>query len=156
QNDRRIREEEARVQMNAIELLAAQPWVDRLGSTLLDFLWQGAIIAGIYAVARRCLARSAPNIRYVLACVALGVMVIAFIFTWIALPPPPIPRSAPPVAAQPPPAPAPPSYHPRLTAVWIRAVSPDYLPWVVCAWFAGAMALCLRLSIAWISAERLR
>ena len=35
--------------MNAIHLLSAQPWVERLGSTLLHFLWQGILIAALYA-----------------------------------------------------------------------------------------------------------
>ena len=41
--------------MNAIQLLAAQPWVERLGSTLLHFLWQGVPIAAVYAAARKWL-----------------------------------------------------------------------------------------------------
>ena len=44
--------------MNAIQILATQPWVERLGLTLLHFLWQGAMIATIYAAARRRGARS--------------------------------------------------------------------------------------------------
>ncbi len=51
--------------MNAIQILAAHPWVERLGMTLLHFLWQGAIIAAIYAAARKWGARTLdPNGRY--------------------------------------------------------------------------------------------
>jgi hypothetical protein len=39
--------------MNAIQILAAQPWVERLGLTLLHFLWQGLIIVAIYGCARK-------------------------------------------------------------------------------------------------------
>lgn len=44
--------------MNTKEFLVAQffsgqPWVERLGWTLVQFLWQGALIAAVYAVARR-------------------------------------------------------------------------------------------------------
>jgi hypothetical protein len=49
-----------------------QPWVPRLGWTLLHFLWQGTAIAVVYAMLRSLLARflSAPQ-RYVLACTGL-------------------------------------------------------------------------------------
>jgi hypothetical protein len=30
--------------MNAMEILASQPWVQRFGMTLLHFLWQGLAI----------------------------------------------------------------------------------------------------------------
>src|ERR1039458_8741237 len=75
--------------MNAIQLLSAQPWVERLGSTLIHFLWQGVLIAVVYAAARRWTARtSGPNIRYILACAALAVMAAAPVLTWILLRPP--------------------------------------------------------------------
>jgi len=60
--------------MNAMQVFSSQPWVGRLGVTLLHFLWQGALIGGIYAAARRFVARdSGPNARYVLGCAALAV-----------------------------------------------------------------------------------
>src|SRR5215831_19277305 len=71
--------------MSTIQFLAAQPWVDRLGSTLLYFLWQGALIAAVYAIARRLAARSSPNVRYVLACAALALMALSVGLTWILL-----------------------------------------------------------------------
>ena len=75
--------------MNAIHLLSAQPWVERLGSTLLHFLWQGILIAALYAAARRWIARSSgPNVHYILACAALAVMAAAPVVTWSLLRPP--------------------------------------------------------------------
>jgi hypothetical protein len=44
--------------MNAMQILASQPWVERLGMTLLHFLWQGLVIAILYAAARRSLTRT--------------------------------------------------------------------------------------------------
>jgi hypothetical protein len=38
--------------MPAIQMLASQPWVERLGWTLVHFLWQGALIAALYAIVR--------------------------------------------------------------------------------------------------------
>ena len=39
--------------MNAMQILSSQPWVERLGWTLVHFLWQGLSIAVLYAAARR-------------------------------------------------------------------------------------------------------
>src|SRR5580700_4270154 len=69
--------------MNAIQLLSSQPWVERLGWTLIHFLWQGALISAIYAAARIQIANSSrPNTRYILACVALAAMMAAPLVTW--------------------------------------------------------------------------
>ena len=68
--------------MNAIQTLATQPWVGRLGMTLLHFLWQGAIIVAIYAAARTWGARSlGPNGRYLLASAALAAMAMVPVAT---------------------------------------------------------------------------
>src|SRR5207244_9766023 len=75
-------------QMNAIQILATRPWVERLGMTLLHFLWQGAIIVTIYAyaAARKWGARTlGPNGRYFLACAALTAMAITPVVTWMLL-----------------------------------------------------------------------
>jgi len=53
-------------------------WVNRLGWTLLHFLWQGTLIAILYAIARRFLQRTkSPQPLYLLACVAMGAMLVA-------------------------------------------------------------------------------
>ena len=50
--------------MNAMQVLSSQPWVERLGWTLLHFLWQALSIAILYAAARWAMARkSSPNAR---------------------------------------------------------------------------------------------
>src|SRR5437016_13137678 len=68
--------------MNPLQILAAQPGVSRLGSTLLHFLWQGVAIAAVYAAARRRAVTSVPNVRYLLGCAALAAMVAAPLVTW--------------------------------------------------------------------------
>ncbi len=72
--------------MSTLHLVAAQPWVERLGWTLVHFLWQGVLISALYAVARQWMARSSsPNTRYLLACGALAAMMIVPFVTlsWI-------------------------------------------------------------------------
>ena len=145
--------------MNVIHLLSAQPWVERLGSTLLHFLWQGILIAALYAAARKWIARSAsPNVHYILACAALALMAAAPVVTWnILRPSAPVPVAASflkPLSAAALPAARPASA--SLPSGVYEAVPASLLPWVVAVWIAGALALWLRLLVSWISAEHLR
>ncbi len=136
-----------------------QPWVGRLGMTLLHFLWQGAIVAAIYAAARRWGARALDaNGRYLLACSALTAMAIAPAVTWILLRGP-SPESvavsfAEPISsAQIEPA--------RSIALSLPADADSTVPgpfffWVVAFWLIGATAFSLRMLAGGIFAERLR
>jgi uncharacterized protein (TIGR03435 family) len=137
-----------------MQFLASQPWVERLGWTLLHFLWQGALLGAVYALARRS---PRPNTRYVLACVTLATMMAAPPVTWTLLRPldvaarsthltDRVPLTASTGAAE-------------LAPVWgaVSSVqSTQFLPWVVAAWFVGAFALWIRLIGAWIVAARIR
>jgi uncharacterized protein (TIGR03435 family) len=137
-----------------MQLLSSQPWVERLGWTLLHFLWQGALLGAAYALARRS---PRPNTRYVLACVTLATMMAAPPVTWTLLRPLDVaarsthltdraPLTASTGAAE-------------LAPVW-GAVSSvqatQFLPWVVAAWFVGAFALWIRLIGAWLVVVRIR
>jgi uncharacterized protein (TIGR03435 family) len=146
--------------MNAIQILATQPWVERLGLTLLHFLWQGFLIVAVHAAARKWGARGlgGPNDRYLLACAALMSMAIAPLVTWVLLRGP-APESvavtftAPMSAARTEPA--------RFMSLSLpsaadHAMSGPFLSWVVAIWFIGATAFSLRLLGGWILAERLR
>ncbi|HVZ23417.1 MAG TPA: M56 family metallopeptidase [Vicinamibacterales bacterium] len=53
------------------------PWTFVIGRTLVDFVWQGTVIGVTAALALRLLRRRAPHVRYLAACVALGVMTVA-------------------------------------------------------------------------------
>ncbi len=67
--------------MSPLQVLFHQPWLARLGWTLLHFLWQGALVAALLAVLRARTA-SAP-FRYVSACLALAVMTAAPVVTFL-------------------------------------------------------------------------
>jgi len=136
--------------MNAIQFLSAQPWVERLGLTLLHFLWQGAVIAGIYAIAR--LAARSSHSRYLLGCAALSLMAIVPLITWIALAPAEatVARAAGLTQA-----------HGAPVTQWLVFIDDparghSFFPWVVAAWLAGAAALWIRLLGGWMVTERLR
>ena len=132
--------------------LLNQPWAERLGWTLLHFLWQGILVAALYALARTLAGgRISARGRYAFACASLLAMTAAPAVTywWLGNPgqtPPPV----------------------ELTALGTRqfvlgvtysaATDPwqQAMPWIVMAWFAGAAACSLRLLMGCISATTLR
>uniref|UniRef100_Q01V15 Peptidase M56, BlaR1 n=1 Tax=Solibacter usitatus (strain Ellin6076) TaxID=234267 RepID=Q01V15_SOLUE len=146
--------------MNAIRMLSSEPWVESLGWTLVHFLWQGLLIAAVYAGIRRGMAqRWSPNARYVLACAALAVMWAAPIATWIALRPAgTVPDAVYRVSSVPPAAAAATTITlpaPVRTAVPVERAA-QFIPWVVMAWLAGAGLFWVRLMGGWFTATRMR
>ena len=145
--------------MSAIHVMSTQPWVERLGSTLLHFLWEGLVIAAIYALGRRRTERSvAPDARYIMACVALAMMAAAPVATWSFLSPQPATSVAASFAA---PLSDSATSAFRGAPVFLPGGSPggDAAPlllWVVAIWLAGATAFWIRMLGGWILAERLR
>jgi len=132
--------------------------IELLGATLLHFLWQGILIAGVYAAVRRGAAR--PEVRYLLACAALAAMAAAPVATWIALRPPssdavavqasfPAPQAASAAAGVP-------GERLRFLATGYEGVPSARLSWVAAAWMAGVVVFWLRLLGGWMMAERLR
>jgi uncharacterized protein (TIGR03435 family) len=141
--------------MTAIPLLSSQPWVDRLGWTLIHFLWQGTLLACLYAVARAVTGAASARARYLLSCATLAIMLAAPVATWIFLGPhSSAAASSPPSANRParslavPPAVLDVPDSPRLPA--------PFLPWVVAVWLAGSLALWVRLVGGWALTVRLR
>jgi beta-lactamase regulating signal transducer with metallopeptidase domain len=67
--------------MNAIEPLLRQPVAHAIAWALLQFVWQGALIGLVTAVALVALKRSAADVRYVVATIALSLMLTMPIVT---------------------------------------------------------------------------
>ena len=63
--------------------LLNQPWTERLGWTLLHFLWQGSLVAALYGLVRALAGSriSAPG-RYAIACASLLAMTVAPALTY--------------------------------------------------------------------------
>jgi len=76
--------------MNAIENILTFQLVQKLGWALLHFIWQAAAVALLLAVLLRILRRFSANLRYVTACLALGLIVLLPVVTmqFINVPPP--------------------------------------------------------------------
>ena len=60
--------------MNAIETLLMQPAAQAIGWALVQFIWQGALIGAITAIALAALRQSASDVRYVVATIGLSLM----------------------------------------------------------------------------------
>jgi beta-lactamase regulating signal transducer with metallopeptidase domain len=132
--------------------LLNQPWTERLGWTLLHFLWQGILAAALYALARALAGgRISARGRYAIACASLLAMTVAPALTywWLG-------NSG--QAAR----------IGNLTDWGARQLAPGFayspvadpwqqaMPGIVMAWFAGAAACSLRLLMGFISAAALR
>src|SRR5437667_6517952 len=62
--------------MNAIDLIFSKPVFQALGWALINFVWQGTVVAMILATANIFLQRRSANARYVAACIALIFMLV--------------------------------------------------------------------------------
>jgi len=67
--------------MNAIENILSFQLVQKLGWILLHFIWQAAAVALLLAVLLRILRRFSANLRYVTACLTLGLVVLLPVVT---------------------------------------------------------------------------
>src|SRR3954462_9946618 len=69
--------------MPAIETLLRQPAAQAVAWTLLQFVWQGAAVGAITALALFALRRSASDIRYVVASIGLALMLTLPVVTGV-------------------------------------------------------------------------
>lgn len=137
--------------MNPLAFLRG-PVVTNLGWALVHFLWQGALIALLLGVADAAMRKA--HARYAAACGAMVLMVIAIGVTFFRLG---VERQAPPLAV----AAALSSAPDRAGAVppageTLEAQMTGWLPWLVCAWAAGVLALSVRSMGGWMVAQRLK
>ena len=115
--------------------------VQKLGWTLLHFLWQGTVITVVYAILRSLLKRSlSAQGRYGLACAALIAMVCAPPLTFLLM----ANTDAEPAVSSFP-------FSSPFLALWQRL-----LPGFVAVWLAGVLAFSIRLFGGWRLIARLR
>jgi beta-lactamase regulating signal transducer with metallopeptidase domain len=65
------------MKMYVLENLISQEAVQRIGWTLIHFIWQGALIAFLFAGILLLLRKQSSNLRYAIACAALMFMIAA-------------------------------------------------------------------------------
>jgi beta-lactamase regulating signal transducer with metallopeptidase domain len=89
--------------MTVLEDILSQEIIQKLGWTLLHFIWQAAVAALLLAILLRVLRKSTANLRYIIAFMALTLIVLLPVIT-IQLVPVSVPQS--PAHIEPAPAPA--------------------------------------------------
>ena len=139
------------------------PWTLIVGMALVDFVWEGTLIALAAALLLWALRRRAPRVRYAVACAALAVMLaapVAAVLSVSGTPADPVIAASYDVAAP-----------PLRTATALDRVvhvtganaansgawqsAPRVLTMVVLLWLAGVIVLLGRLSVGWIRIRRL-
>ncbi len=157
--------------MTAIETLLRQPAAQAVGWALLQFVWQGAAVGVLTALALLALRRSASDVRYVVAAIGLALMLTLpvvsgvqkfqavraepaagavasaspFVRSGVSQPPRVTERAETPGGA---------AHSPVWRAPSVR-VEP-LLPTLILVWIAGVSMLSLRLLTGWIWVQRLR
>ena len=128
------------------------PIVNALAAALFHFLWEGAALALLLAIALA--ACRGAKIRYALACAALFGMAASFVVTLALLYPlnltPPHPTGWPEAAALSSHGPAGQAQVPVTTRI------EELMRWFVPVWFAGIALLYLRSAAGWMGVLRLR
>jgi uncharacterized protein (TIGR03435 family) len=147
--------------MRMILLLSTQPLVGRLGWVLVNFLWQGASIACLYAIARALFFRpESAGIRYTLSCAALAAMVAAPVVTLMSnYPLNPTPTMTIPAVFTARPAAGPQSGSipfESLPATASAIQGSDAMAWLVAVWLVCSFVLSIRLMGGCIVAARIR
>ena len=67
--------------MEFLEHTLSQGLVQRLGWTLIHFIWQAGIVALLLAILLKLLRKSSANFRYIVACLALVIVVLLPVIT---------------------------------------------------------------------------
>ena len=151
--------------------------IDALGWTLVHFLWQGTLIAATLCVVDLVLARSRASLRYLSACVAFALMLLAPVATFFVLrgqAKPPVSqvrsRMATPLLSQEELTPLAPQHRaasagqlrpfsaPRTPFAPLASARVSFsrvLPWVVELWVLGVVIVSLRLIGGWWLVRRL-
>src|SRR5262249_28705 len=151
--------------MIGFETLLDKPVFQALGWTLIHFIWEGALIAILYASASILLRRFSASVRYAAACAAMLMMLVAPAATMfvigsesgthrlgnsdvltshaaMATAYSPVRDEA---NARPPAQVAPPSQA-EWTIQWAKERLPRAMPWLLLVWFAGVLILSLRFA----------
>jgi beta-lactamase regulating signal transducer with metallopeptidase domain len=164
--------------MNGIETLLDKPIFQALGWTLIHFIWQGCVIALLYAVASLLLRKFSANVRYAAACAAMLLMFVAPVVTMIVV------RSSidgsTPMAinsesestlapqdsalstqdsslfSQSPIAQINDAPEPQSLKLWVKEKLPHIIPWFLALWFTGVIFLTLRFAGGLITVNRLK
>ena len=165
--------------MGAIEQLFQPPVAQAIGWALLQFVWQGALVGIISALALLALRRSAADVRYVVATIGLALMLtmpaVTAVQTWRSIAMTDVGGSADVeswtashVQSEPKPVESAPKFGRNITQVEpaARSAGDDRATWtagsdswiqvVLAVWLTGVALLTIRLLIGWAWVQRLK
>ncbi|MFY2763182.1 M56 family metallopeptidase [Arenimonas sp. MALMAid1274] len=129
--------------------------VSALGWALLHFLWQGLLVGALAALALMLLRNAAPQLRYAIACTALGLCLVLPVATMVAVGDRAAPTDVADAMSRADTVSSPKAGAvalPALPSQWRQPVQAQ-LPLIVALWSLGAALLALRmaLGLAWIA-----
>jgi len=159
--------------MAALENILSPQIVQKLGWTLLHFVWQAGVVALLLAILLRALRKSTPNIRYIVACAAMALIILmpTITFNLLSAPEPASPVESIPISAPVSAAPQEPydadmplgraaqyMQTPRYTSWQERAeqVCTAVLPYLVAGWLVGVFGLSIWHLGGWAQLHRLK
>ncbi len=67
--------------MSVLEDILSQEIIQKLGWTLIHFVWQAVVVALLLAILLKLLQKSTANVRYIMGCLALGLIVLLPVIT---------------------------------------------------------------------------
>jgi beta-lactamase regulating signal transducer with metallopeptidase domain len=149
--------------MTHLAAFLRQPFCRALAAALLHFLWQGALVAFLLAVANAALQRATARARYAAACAALALMLVLPVATvWRissvggagAVPVPAVLLEGP-AANLASSAPAPVAWMARTASLPAAPIAAAE-PWILLVWLLGVCALSVRFLGGFAAAERLK
>jgi type II secretory pathway component GspD/PulD (secretin)/beta-lactamase regulating signal transducer with metallopeptidase domain len=157
----------------ALENILSPQIVQKLGWTLLHFVWQAGVVALLLAILLRALRKSTPNIRYIVACAAMALIILmpTITFSLLSAPEPASPVESIPISARVSAALQGPydadmplgraaqyMQTPRYTSWQERAdqVCAAVLPYLVAGWLVGVFGLSIWHLGGWAQLHRLK
>ena len=154
--------------MTAIEQLSQQPAAQAIGWALLQFVWQGALVGLLSAIALIALRRSAADVRYVVATIGLALMLtmptVTAVQTWRTITDKRLPAASQPLTSVPFDPVARPAEAanigpavPYVADATIRTSNGEnWLRLVLVVWLSGVAILTMRLLAGWAWVQRLK
>jgi len=152
--------------------ILSQQVVHKLGWTLLHSLWQGGVVVLLLAVLLRVLRKSSANLRYVIACLGLAVIVLLPVVTFYIVPAPTpdvesVPGFSAPITEGPYkvydtdiPLQRAAEYMQMYPTISFKQRVMNYytsaMPYIVFGWFIGVLALSLWHLGGWLYLQRLK
>jgi beta-lactamase regulating signal transducer with metallopeptidase domain len=133
--------------MNIFEFFDSWPVAEALGWTLVHFLWQGALLAGLTWMVLHAMRHRSADARYAICCGAMAVMAAAPVITLFTI----LDTDTRPVAES---AMALFILNLDRLPIWERLT--PFLPWLTFFWLCGTFLLQGRIALNWTGVQRMK